>query len=144
MSAVDRAAGAAPRPGGPRRLTADDVGSGAVLVVGLVAVVLVCCLAIGVLASAQRARTTAQTAADLAALAAGAAVSVPPGVVDRTGGSDACERAGQVVARHGAELERCVVRDGVVDVTVTRPAPLGVATAVARAGPAHARDGVPP
>lgn len=111
--------------------------------VAVVAVVLVLAAGIGVLVRAQAARTGAQTAADLAALAAASSVAAPPGVLldDPDSRPEAvCGLADQVARRNGGTLERCEVRaGGVVQVTVTRGTPVGLATAMARAGPRPGR-----
>lgn len=138
----------APRAGQAGRRTEarswpDDRGSGTVLVVGLVAVVLVLAAALGVLVRAQSTRSAARAAADLAALAAAGSIDVPPGVVlapGLTGRTELCDLAGRVVERNAAVMSRCVVLpDGVVQITARRSAGVGVATATARAGPAAAR-----
>lgn len=113
--------------------------------VALVAVVVLLCTSLGVLASAQRARLAARTAADLAALAAAEQAVLPPGVEDRGAAADPCARAAEAAVRNGARTDRCVVlrtRTGtVVEVTASRAAALGTATATAtsRAGPPSAR-----
>ncbi|WP_448062189.1 Rv3654c family TadE-like protein [Cellulomonas hominis] len=113
------------RRGGP------DRGSGSVLALALIAVLLVVALALGMVSGALSARGTAQTAADLAALA---------GAEAARSGVSACGRAKAAAARNGAALVECVAGDrGVVRVTTSRPSVLGTATARARAGPAGAR-----
>jgi secretion/DNA translocation related TadE-like protein len=112
-------------------------GAGTVLLIGVVAVVLLCVVALAALGGAQQARSSAQAAADLGALAGASALRL---------GVDACATTEQTVVRHGAVLERCDVEaGGVVSVAVTRRAgPVsglaGVAEAKARAGPASARS----
>lgn len=113
------------------------------LVVAVVAVALVLAAGVGVLVRAQAARTGAQTAADLAALAAASSVAAPPGVLlddpDSRPGA-VCRLADEVAGRNGGALARCEVRPGgVVQVTVTRGSLVGVVTAVARAGPRPGR-----
>ncbi|WP_370479735.1 Rv3654c family TadE-like protein [Mycobacterium sp. pUA109] len=92
--------------------------------------VLVCLTGGGAyLGAAVRARHTAQATADLAALAAAAAL---PG-----GAQAACARATGVVDRMAARPAGCVVRGLDVVVTVEVPvAGVGSARAAARAGPA--------
>ncbi|GAA1718300.1 hypothetical protein GCM10009809_12740 [Isoptericola hypogeus] len=112
-------------------------GAGTVLVLAVAAVVVLLALAVGVLGSAQRARGTAQAAADLGALAAATAVRR---------GSDSCAVAEEAVRRNGAELVACSPEPGgVVGVRTARAAVgagagpwdavLGDARAHARAGP---------
>jgi hypothetical protein len=113
-----------------------------VLVIGLVAVVLVLAVTVGALARGQGARAGVRTAADLAALAAATSIAVPSGVVLPAGGpaAEPCALAGEVALRNGAAITRCaVLREGVVEVTASRPALTGAATATARAGPRTAR-----
>ncbi|AEG43188.1 Rv3654c family TadE-like protein [Isoptericola variabilis] len=117
-------------------------GAGTALVLALAAVVVVLVLAVAALGAAQRARGAAQAAADLGALAAASALRY---------GEDACTTASAAVGRNGAELATCAVEPGgVVRVSATQPAvgppgwavaPLGEATAAARAGPASVRTG---
>jgi hypothetical protein len=122
---------------------AGDAGSGSVLIIGVVAVVVVLCAALGVLLRAESARQGAQTAADLAALAAASSVALPPGLIlqepggpTRTGSTTACDLAGQVATRNGAVLTSCrLLGRGVVEVTTSRSAGIGDARAGARAGP---------
>lgn len=119
-----------------------DRGSGTVLVVGLVAVVLVLAVTVGALARGQGARAGVQTAADLAALAAATSIAVPSGVVLPAAGpaAEPCALAGEVAGRNGADITRCaVLGGGVVEVTASRPTLTGAATATARAGPRTAR-----
>lgn len=132
----------------------DDSGSGTVLVVAVVGVVLVLAAAVGLLARAQAARSGAQGAADLGALAAAASIAVPEGVVrasdlglGRRGRSPdgspggPCALAVEVVGRNGAVVLGCtVLPGGVVQVAAARRTVVGTARAVARAGPASARD----
>jgi len=137
-----------------RRLGPTERGSGTVVTVGLVAVVLLLFVVISLLGRAQSARGAAQTAADLGALAAaqhlvgvsggtgaaggsGLAVRRADPVAGRgSGAAAACGIARDVVAANGAVLSRCaVLDDGVVRVTATRPGGIGVASASARAGP---------
>ncbi|MCL3861374.1 Rv3654c family TadE-like protein [Actinotalea sp. K2] len=130
----------------------DDRGSGTVLALALVAVILVLAAGLGTLGAAQRARLGAQSAADLAALAAAGTIALPPGVTRGTaptvGTEDpavaACAVAAEVVARNRARLTGCEVRSGeVVELEVARDTVVGTATASARAGPASARAALP-
>ena len=110
---------------------AADRGSGTVLMVGLVAVVLALFVAISLLGRAQSARGAAQTAADLAALAAAQQL-----VDGGAGPTVACGTAREVVAANGAVLTGCsLLGHGVVRVTCERSGGLGAARASARAGP---------
>ncbi len=122
-----------------------EAGSGTVLVIGLVAAVATLAIALGVLGGALVARSRAQTAADLAALSAAAAVYVPRGVTVAAGAdraADPCGRAAQAADRNGGRLTACGVGPhGVVTVRVRVPH-LVPATAEAVAGPAWVR--VPP
>ncbi|GEL96824.1 Rv3654c family TadE-like protein [Cellulomonas terrae] len=111
----------------------DDRGSGTVLLLALVAVVLVVAALLGLLGSAQLGRGRAQTAADLGALAGASQVLAgQPG--------DPCPVAAEVVRRNGARLSSCTHEGaGVVTVRVVVRGAAGSATASARAGPASAR-----
>ncbi|MDM8085598.1 flp pilus-assembly TadE/G-like family protein [Cellulomonas cellasea] len=114
-----------------------DEGSGTVLALGLVAVVLTVMLALGLLVGAQSGRSRAQTAADLSALAGAELLrgGDGPAQVER-----ACEIAGEVARRNGGELRDCRPDGGrVLAVSVARQTSAGEALAVARAGPAAAR-----
>lgn len=117
-------------------MSARDRGAGTVLVVAVVAVALVLLSGAALLVGAERGRATAQSAADLAALAAAARLAHPGG-----GAGSACAVAREVATRNGVRLTGCRTRpDGVVDVTTTRSAGVvGTASASARAGPADAR-----
>ncbi|WP_449385812.1 Rv3654c family TadE-like protein [Cellulomonas soli] len=117
------------RWGGP----SDDRGSGTVVVVALVAVVLVLGSGLGLLAGAHGATGQAQAAADLAALAGAAALP-------RSGLEQACAIAEETAARNGARVTACA-GDGpqVLRVTVSRDSLGGAAVRSARAGPASAR-----
>ena len=124
---------------GPRR----ERGSGTVLTLGLVAVVLVLLAAISLLGRAQSARGAAQAAADLGALAAAQHLldSSPSGFGPGPTAA-ACGVARQIAAANGASLTSCeVLDDGVVRVTTARPGGLGAAQATARAGPAPPDEG---
>lgn len=122
-------------------MLADDSGAGTVQVVALVAVVVVLCGALGAAASGHRARLTARTAADLAALAAAEVVALPPGLVDLSGAGDPCVRAVEVAARNGARVTRCDVAGTTVSVTAATGSALGPGVATAFAGP---RPSAPP
>lgn len=123
-----------------RRAWHGDEGAGSVLVVALVAVVVLLAGALAVLARAQVARHEAQSAADLAALAAAGSLWRPPGVdvdPDAWEVPVGCALAREVVDRHAAHLAACEVDDdGAVEVRVDVPTAWGTATARARAGPA--------
>lgn len=115
------------------RRPSGDEGSGTVLLLGLVCVVVLMAALLGVVASAQAARGRAQAAADLAALA-GASRLLP------LGGGDPCGIAAQTVSHNGGRLVGCDDEgSGVLHVRVVVPTRIGVATAQARAGPASAR-----
>lgn len=107
-------------------------GSGTVLVLGVMALLLLLGLTAAALGGVGAARHRAASAADLAALAAAGRASA--------GSPDACRAARQVAAAAGAELARCGLDAGVADVVaVVRPpgwlGGLGRAAARARAGP---------
>jgi len=113
-----------------------DRGSATVWVVSLITVVLVVGGAVLALAGVLVQHTRAVTAADLAALAAAAAIQMPAG---RAGAP--CAVAASVAARNGGRLSTCTATGEVVDVSVTVEfrGLLGrraTATASARAGPA--------
>jgi len=112
-------------------------------VLAAAAVVVLLALAVGTLGAAQRARGSAQAAADLGALAAATAWRQ---------GADPCATAAEAVRRNGASVETCVPEGGgVVTVRVSREvqgpavgpwaAGLGDAAAHARAGPRPAGTG---
>ena len=112
----------------------DERGSGTVLVLGIIAVLLAMAVCAGGLIQAQAAAGKARSAADLAALGGATALSsvVVPGVP--------CEVAGRVARANGAEVAVCTVvgEDVVVEVSVEARV-LGVvreAVSAARAGPA--------
>lgn len=137
-------AGGRTNAGGERCfLLRDDAGSGTVLVVGLVAAIAVLAIALGAVGGVLDARGHAQTAADLAALAAAGAVSVPPGLdlaEEAERAADPCGRAEETVVRNAGRLTGCSVGpQGVVTVTVLVPHRLAPATARAVAGPAWVR-----
>ncbi|MDC7123485.1 histidine kinase [Cellulomonas fimi] len=110
-----------------RRGTGADDGSVTVVLAAVVAVALVLAAFLGVVASARAGRLQAQTAADLAALAAASAL--------RAGG-DACATARLVAERNGASVSACTDEgNGVVRVGAQRRTGVGTALAEARAGP---------
>ncbi|MGC5168169.1 Rv3654c family TadE-like protein [Luteimicrobium sp. DT211] len=129
-----------PRRARAGQQTGAERGSGTVLVLGLVAVVVMLGTVLAGLGQAQAVHANAQGAADLAALAGAGALRY---------GEDACAVARDVAGRNGGVLDACVDEGGgVLRVDVHRDAP-GVArlvgsgaraTAAARAGPASARD----
>lgn len=100
---------------------------------GVIAVALVLALGLGLVARAHAARVSAESAADLAALAAATALAR---------GGDACATAREVVVANNGTLARCDVEGtGAVQVEVNRDVPmLGRATAQARAGPSWLRE----
>ncbi|KRD45675.1 hypothetical protein ASE38_08830 [Cellulomonas sp. Root930] len=111
-----------------------DRGSGTVLLLALVAVLLVVAGLLGLLAAAQLARGRAQTAADLGALAGAAQLLA-------AGSGDPCAVAAQTVRRNGGTLAACSDDgQGVLTVRVAVPTAIGAASAWARAGPASARS----
>jgi len=111
----------------------DDQGSGTVLLLALVAVMLVAASLLGLLASAQLARGRAQSAADLGALAgASRLLAGHPG--------DPCTTVAAVVRRNHGTLSSCTDEGaGVLVVQVVVSSAGGTATASARAGPTSAR-----
>jgi len=122
-----------------------DRGAAAVWVLGCGAVVLAVGLLVLVRSLAVLARHRAETAADLAALAAAARIGV---------GGDPCAAAGSVAAANDARLRSCVVtlgaggRSGTVRVTVIARADLPgtgaeMVTARARAGRLPSTDRTP-
>ncbi|MBO1753056.1 histidine kinase [Actinotalea sp. BY-33] len=121
-------------------------GAGTVLVLALVAVVILLSASVAVLGRAQAAGASAQTAADLAALAAAASIAVPTGMVlapearSAAGGERGCALAAPVAERNGAAVLACEEQGGgVVAVEVGAPGPMGQATGRAVAGPPSAR-----
>lgn len=106
----------------------DDRGSGTVLLLAIVGVLGLVAVVLGLLAAAQNARGRAQSAADLAALAAASAW--------RDGWGDPCAVAAEAVRRNGGRLVACdALAGGVVTVVAAARSPAGAATADARAGP---------
>ncbi|NUU16080.1 flp pilus-assembly TadE/G-like family protein [Cellulomonas humilata] len=119
---------------GRRPCRGDDRGSGTVLLLALVAVLLIVAGLLGLLASVQLARGRAQTAADLGVLA-GAAQLLAAGT------GDPCATAAQAVRRNGGMLAACTDDGrGVLTVRVLVPTATGTASAWARAGPVSARS----
>ncbi|WP_251152432.1 Rv3654c family TadE-like protein [Cellulosimicrobium sp. Marseille-Q4280] len=115
-------------------------GAGTVLVLGIVAALLVVLVGLGGLAQAQAARGRAQAGADLAALAAAAALR---------DGWEPCGRARETASRNGVRVVACTETGaGAVRVDVVSGptvsvlgVTLGEAAGAARAGPATARAG---
>jgi len=108
----------------------DDRGSASVTACFAILALIAVTVALAHVGSGVLARHRAQSAADLAALAA-AAESV-------RGTERACSAAGEVAGRVRATVRDCRIDGWDVVVTVTVPVGLGsgVATAAARAGPA--------
>jgi secretion/DNA translocation related TadE-like protein len=109
----------------------DERGAATVFAVACLAVLLLIGSALGVVAAMVRAHRAAQSAADLAALAAASAIAR---------GRDPCGSAAAIAESNGAELVACEIhgQDALVTVEVTGPRWLGQAsdlTAQARAGP---------
>jgi secretion/DNA translocation related TadE-like protein len=124
---------------------ASDVGSGTVLVLAVIAVVVTAAGVLAVLVRGQVAALSVRAAADLAALAAARAVALPEGIVLAPGVAPdrdaACARAEEVARRNGATVTSCTARrDAVVTVSVRGGEPWS-ASATARAGPPSARAG---
>ncbi len=112
----------------------DERGSATLLVLAMAGVLLLIGAALGVVVAMVRAHRTAQSAADLAALAGAQAVQR---------GSDACGRATEIARANDARMSACSCRGSVVTVQVTVAGPhwLGQTadlSAEARAGPALA------
>lgn len=122
------------------RSVSGERGSGTLLMLGLVAVVLTLIAVIALLAETQSARGAAQAAADLGALAAAEHLveSARGGAAPVAGArGTACAVARAVVSANGASLTGCaLLDDGVVRVTTAQSGGLGPARASARAGPA--------
>ncbi|RWA17761.1 hypothetical protein MBRU_18575 [Mycolicibacterium brumae DSM 44177] len=120
-------------PEGPASPLSDDRGAATVLAAICVLIIL-CCTGFGAaLGSAVIARHRAQSAADLAALAAANALSAGP--------QAACAQARQITDAANAHLAQCQTENLDVIVTVEIPVPLRLpgnrtAQARARAGPA--------
>ena len=120
----------------PRRRAAGERGSGTVLVLGVIGVLLALAVGVTALIRAQAAAGRARLAADLAALGGATALN------SITAPADPCVVAGGVARANGAALSSCAVtgEDVVVEAAV-RVQVLGVdrtATAAARAGPVDA------
>jgi secretion/DNA translocation related TadE-like protein len=118
--------------GRPRAPVRDQRGSATLLVVAMCGVLLLIGAALGVVTAMVVAHRSAQSGADLAALAGAEAAGR---------GGDACRSAGQVAAANAVRLTGCDVHGRVVEVTVSAPGPhwLGQTAdlaATARAGPA--------
>lgn len=96
---------------------------------GVVGVAVLLIGAVALLGGVMAARSTAQTGADLAALAAADALN------NARGTRSPCELAAQVAAQSGATVTACTVEGNVVAVTAAAPSPVGTASAQARAGP---------
>ena len=112
-----------------------DRGAASVLTLALAGVLLLLGAALGVVAALVVAHRTAQSAADLAALAGAQSVA---------DGADGCAVAARLAAANGAEVRACVVsgREVRVRVVVTGPRWLGQRAdleAEARAGPGSGR-----
>lgn len=109
------------------------------LALALLAVVGLIGLVLGGVGTGVVARARAQSAADLAALAAGDLLAIETLLAGVSpGSSEACDRARRVTARNGAELESCATEPGsVVVVKTSVDTVLGPARAAARAGPAR-------
>jgi secretion/DNA translocation related TadE-like protein len=110
-----------------------EAGAASLLVVTCAGLLLLVGCALSVVAAMVAAHRTAQTAADLAALA---------GATRLASGGDPCTAAQQVAHDNGARLTSCAVtdRDVTVEVEVTGPHWLGQRhdlAAQARAGPAQ-------
>ncbi len=122
-------------------MTDRDEGSATVLVASLLAVIAVLAMSIDLLGSVVLARHRAESAADLAALAA-ADLLLDPLAPARFGGAgaDPCRQALLVAEANGARLVECrgdLAASVTVRVAVALPGalgPLGPAFAVARAG----------
>ena len=113
-------------------MTRDERGAVTLFAVSCLAVLLLLGAALGVVAAMVHAHRTAQSAADLAALAAAGSIG--------EGGGDPCARGAEVATANGARLDACTIsgREATVQVTVTGPRWLGQEgdlTAEARAGP---------
>ena len=116
----------------PGRSRRSERGAATLLAVSFLGVLLLVGSALAVVGGLVVAHRTAQSAADLAALAGAAAI------VD---GVDPCPAAARLAADNGARLQRCTVvsREVTVEVTVPGPRWLGQShdlTAQGRAGPA--------
>lgn len=92
-----------------------DEGSSTVPAVGVAAVAVALALMVGTIAQGLGARSRADTAADLAALAA-----------VQVAGDDGCGTAEEVAERNGATVAECIARPDLGKATVTVEVPLGV------------------
>ena len=125
------------RTGNPASAGSREEGSGTVLALGIVAVLLIMTVTVAGLIGVVSANRRASSAADLSALAAADAYrGLAPG--------DPCKVAEEWAAKNGARLEACTFPDRpeTVEVTVAVPvsgpmSTLGPARARARAGAAH-------
>ena len=119
-----------------RRRLAGERGSGTVLVLGVIGVLLALAVGVAALIRAQAAAGRARLAADLAALGGATALN------SITAPADPCAVAGGVARANGAVLGSCAVTgEDVVVEAVVRVQVLGMdrtATAAARAGPVDA------
>jgi secretion/DNA translocation related TadE-like protein len=115
-----------------RRAGSDEAGAATLMVVACASVLLLLGCGLGVVAAMVCAHRVAQSAADLAALAAAGA---------RARGGDSCATGADLARANGARLTSCTVRGREVTlrVVVTGPRWLGQTgdlAAEARAGPA--------
>lgn len=126
-----------PRPSavGCRQFVGREEGSGTVLVVAAVGVLLILSIAGLQVGTAASAAHRARAAADLSALAAASAI--------QAGQGDPCGRASDLASRNGARLVECAVAAGEsvvvrvsIGVTLAWPGVPDSAEASARAGPA--------
>lgn len=113
----------------------DEVGSAAPFAVGVIGLLLFLGAALGVVGAVFVAHRTAQSAADLAALAGADALQVS---------EDACAAAQVIADRNGATLQSCQIDDEDVTVSVQVEGPRwlgqpGDPVAEARAGPTGER-----
>jgi secretion/DNA translocation related TadE-like protein len=113
----------------------DERGSAAVLATVLIGLLVVVSMFVGALGAVVADQRRVESAADLAALAAAAALQ---------SGVDACAAAGSVARRNGARLRSCRVSGDLVAVEVMRGARVVLGRAVrvsaqARAGPVGLR-----
>lgn len=113
-----------------------DRGSGSVLVLGVVALLVVVTVGALCIASAVEAGHRARLAADLAALAG--ADAMRPGLTGPKARGSGCAEAAAVANANGAVLRRCSVHGPDLEVLVAVPVRWGAGQAVARAvaGPA--------
>lgn len=113
------------------RVRRSERGSGTVLALAFVLVLLVAGTAVGLLAQAGVLASRAAAAADLAALAAAdAARGLAPG--------EPCTVAAEVAARNDARISSCRIEGGdtvQVGTELHTRSPFGTATGLARAGP---------